>query len=74
MVDRVRRRYKDFKEGFVHGLGWSFGVTVGFVIVSTIGIILLRMLGGLPLIGDFIASVTQETQISLERRSVIAPK
>ncbi len=61
-----------FKSGFIAGFGWSFGVTVGFVIVSTVIVIVLRSLGGLPVIGGFIANIVQETQTQLIRRNVIS--
>lgn len=71
---KFRTRYKDFREGFVHGMGWSFGVSVGFVLVSTLLVILFNTLGTLPVIGDGVASIVAATQDSLSTRSVIAPK
>ncbi len=59
----------DFRKGFITGLGWSFGVTVGFVAISTILVIVLNLLGGLPLIGSFIANVVESTQQQLEKRT-----
>lgn len=60
-----------FKEGLIAGLGWAFGVTIGFAIVSTILVFILKLLGGLPLIGSFIANIIEETQIQLLKRSPI---
>jgi len=48
---RFRARYRDFREGFVHGVGWSFGVSIGFVLVSTLLVVVFNTLGGLPLAG-----------------------
>ena len=59
------------KEGFFAGIGWAFGVTVGFVLISTIIVFVLRQLGGLPLIGAWIASIVEETQTQLLRRTPI---
>lgn len=59
------------KEGFIAGLGWAFGVTIGFVIISTIIVAVLRSLGGLPLIGAWIASIVEETQQQLIRRTPV---
>ena len=39
------------KEGFFAGIGWAFGVTIGFVLISTLIVLLLRYIGGLPLVG-----------------------
>ena len=62
-----------FKQGFISGIGWSFGVTVGFVIISSIIVVILQGLGGLPLIGSFIANIVQETQAQLLIRTPIFP-
>ena len=60
-----------FKDGFVHGLGWSFGVTIGFVLVSTLLVFALQTLGGLPVLGDRIAEVVHATEDSLSKRSLL---
>jgi|SRR3989344_2259423 len=57
------------KEGFMAGVGWAFGVTVGFVIISTVLVFTLKALGGLPLIGSWIASIVNETQAQLLKRT-----
>ncbi len=54
--------------GFLKGVGWSFGVTFGFVIISTLIIFVLNKLGGLPVVGGFIADLVEATQESLLRR------
>lgn len=59
------------KRGFYSGIGWAFGVTVGFVIVSSIIVMILQNLGGLPLIGGWIADIVEETQAQLIRRTPI---
>jgi len=71
---RFRARYRDFREGFVHGVGWSFGVSIGFVLVSTLLVVVFNTLGGLPLVGKGIASIVGVTQESLLTRSVVAPR
>jgi hypothetical protein len=58
-----------FKQGIVAGLGWSIGVTIGFIILSSLTVIIVNKLGGLPLIGEWIASVVEETQIQLQGKS-----
>ena len=57
------------KEGFFAGLGWAFGVTIGFVILSTLLVVFLKFLGGLPLIGSGIANVVEATQEQLLKRT-----
>ncbi|KKR30679.1 hypothetical protein A2715_01520 [Candidatus Woesebacteria bacterium RIFCSPHIGHO2_01_FULL_39_32] len=59
------------KRGFYSGVGWAFGVTIGFVIVSSIIVVILQNLGGLPLVGSWIADIVEETQAQLIRRTPI---
>ena len=63
-----------FKKGVIRGIGWAFGVTIGFAIISTVLVVVLRGLGGLPLIGDWLASVVEVTQESLLKRTPILPR
>jgi hypothetical protein len=58
-----------FKEGFVAGLGWSVGVTIGFVIISTLLVFVFSQLDGLPVIGAWLADIVKETQDQLARRN-----
>ena len=67
-MDIIKSKIEDFKKGFVQGLGWSFGITIGFVLVSFILVLILQALGGLPLIGKWIASIVEETQLQLLKR------
>jgi hypothetical protein len=60
-----------FKKGIIRGLGWAFGATLGFAIVSTILIFILRRAGGLPLVGSFVASIVNATLEQLVKRSPI---
>ena len=64
-------KFEFFKRGFISGLGWSFGVTLGFVIISTLLVVILRQLGGLPLVGNFIASIVEATLEQLSSRNPI---
>ncbi len=57
------------KNGFFQGLGWSFGATVGFVIISSILVTLLQAAGGLPVIGNWIADIVETTQSELIKRN-----
>ena len=66
--------YKELlKEGIIAGIGWSLGVTIGFVFVSTVLVFTLKQLGGIPFVGGFIANVVEETQNQLLKRTVISP-
>ena len=70
----MAKKTRLFKEGFISGLGWALGVTVGFVIISTILVVILRNLGGLPIVGNWIASIVEATQKQLTRRAPLFPQ
>lgn len=57
-----------FIKSFIGGLGWMTGATVGFALLLTILSLVLRWLGGLPLIGDFFADLISTTQEALKLR------
>ncbi len=65
---------KTFKKGLIGGIGWAFGVTIGFVIISTLLVLILRGLGGLPVIGGWIASVVDTTLEQLTKRTPVFPQ
>ena len=65
---------KLFKDGIVSGIGWAFGVTIGFVIISTALVLFLEKLGGLPVIGSWIASIVDATQTQLTKRTPLLPQ
>ena len=65
---------KLFRDGLVSGIGWAFGVTIGFVLISTLLVLLLQKLGGLPLVGDWIASIVEATQDQLIKRTPLLPQ
>ncbi|KKT34645.1 MAG: hypothetical protein UW23_C0032G0007 [Candidatus Collierbacteria bacterium GW2011_GWA1_44_12] len=59
------------RNGFVSGVSWSFGATVGFVLVSIILAFVLQELGGLPFVGSFFASIVEATVEQLTRRTPV---
>jgi len=69
MENKILSKGDLFKKGFISGIGWAFGVTLGFVLVSTILVLVLNALGGLPLIGKWIADIVEATQSQLVKRS-----
>ena len=69
MPDPKKPTFQLIKDGFFQGLGWSFGATVGFVIISSILVTLLQAAGGLPVIGNWIADVVETTQTELIKRN-----
>jgi hypothetical protein len=67
-------KMKTFKKGLIGGIGWAFGVTIGFVIISTILVLILRSLGGLPVIGNWFASIVEATMEQLTKRTPVFPQ
>lgn len=59
---------KSFLQGFVGGLGWSLGATLGFVVIVGLISWVLGLLGGLPIVGDFFANLISTTEQALELR------
>ncbi len=59
------------KRSFVRGIAWAFGVTVGFVLVSTIFVFVFRQIGGLPVVGGWVAEIVQSTQEQLQKRTPV---
>ena len=70
----MSKKRKIFVKGFIRGIGWAFGVTIGFVLVSTILVLILRNAGGLPVIGDWIASIVEATLSQLAKRTPVFPQ
>lgn len=65
---KLHEIFGHIKTGFLNGLGWSMGVTVGIALVSTIVINLIQIGGGLPVVGHFFASIVAATQQALVSR------
>lgn len=52
---------------FLGGIAWSLGVTVGIAILAYILSNVVSAVGGVPLIGDWIARVVEATLQALNR-------
>lgn len=60
-----------FARGFLNGLGWTFGATLGFAIIVSIGAFVLAQLGTLPVIGDFFSDLRESlNQIARMRENL----
>lgn len=71
MTFQYKKELGEFKLSFIKGIGWAFGITVGFVLVSSVFLTLLNKTGGLPIIGGRIADVVQSANQALEKTSPI---
>jgi hypothetical protein len=58
-------------KNFVGGVAWAAGASVGFALLIGIIGLLLGKLGGLPIIGGFLASVVEVTQTAMQSRGVM---
>lgn len=63
-----KEQFDIFKKGFVGGVGWALGVTVGLVLISSLLVVTLNYLGGLPIIGKWIAAIVEATQAAMGKR------
>jgi phage shock protein PspC (stress-responsive transcriptional regulator) len=72
-MDKIsgEKKSKIFFKGVISGIGWSFGTTFGFIIIITLATHVLNLLGGLPLIGDFLAKIVVITNKAIETKSGI---
>jgi hypothetical protein len=59
-----------FFKNFIAGLGWMTGVTVGFTILVAAVRFLFNWIGGLPLVGEWLAEIITWTNKALEAREV----
>ena len=62
---------KLFSQGIIAGIGWAIGVTIGFVLISSVFVFVLKSLGGVPVIGTWTADIVEATLEQLEKRSII---
>lgn len=55
---------------FIGGIARGFGITIGFTVLTSTMIYLLRALGALqlPIVGDYIADIVEHVQASLSNR------
>ena len=65
------KKRRIFKTGLVSGIGWAFGVTIGFALIATILIIVLNQVNTLPWVGDTLADIIEITQEQLLKRSIL---
>ena len=69
MSDQKEKKSSVFFKNFIAGLAWMFGATLGFAIVVTTLGVLFNWIGGLPVIGEWLADVITWTNRALETRT-----
>jgi hypothetical protein len=50
---------KTFLNSIISGIGWAFGASIGFALLVTFFSYVLKLLGGLPLVGKFFGQITE---------------
>ena len=58
-----------FYKNFIAGTAWALGATVGFALLATVMSFLFGKIGGLPVIGEFVASLVEVTREALIKRN-----
>lgn len=74
-MEPKERIYRSLKKmlyhNFLGGIAWGLGATIGFAFVITLLTFLLNQIGGLPLVGEWIANIVDATNRSLQARQVL---
>lgn len=52
---------------FLGGISWGFGSVLGATIIAAIVLILLKSLGGLPVIGSYISDIAKSVTTTTHR-------
>ena len=66
---KLRSNTELFKAGLIGGIGWAIGVTIGFAFISAVAITLLDKTSVVPLLGNWIAEIVENTQLQLNLRN-----
>lgn len=57
-----------FFKGFLGGLGWAVGATLGFAIFVAALTMILNLLGGVPFLGSLLANIIHFTNEALKTK------
>ena len=58
-------------KGFLAGLGWMIGATIGFALLLAFITLILNWAGGLPVFGEILANIIEATNRALEAKNLI---
>ena len=74
----VSRVYKPLgrmlRDNFLGGIFWALGTTLGFALIIVVVGFAFRSLGGVPLIGNWIAGIVESTNEVLEQKGSLQIK
>lgn len=71
IVVKQESSWQIIKNGFIQGTGWALGATFGLGLVLFIISYIVRLLGGLPVIGQLLAAIVDLTQKALEVKQAL---
>ena len=77
VVDKIHEtssKRELFKRGLFSGVGWAFGATIGFAIVSTLLVFIVSRIGAIPILGGIIARIVEATLLQLSIRTPVIPQ
>lgn len=57
---------KNFFSGFVSGIGWAAGASIGFALLVALISFIFKILGGLPFIGTIVGQIAHQAQEYLQ--------
>ena len=58
--------HKNLLSGFVGGIGWAAGASIGFALLVALLSLLFNLLGGIPFLGTFVGQIAQQAQEYLQ--------
>jgi len=61
--------HKMIFRSFVGGIAWAAGASIGLTILVGLISYILKLLGGLPFIGEMVGQIVQYTQVYLNNTS-----
>ena len=70
----IKDKVGSFKDGLIHGVGWAFGVTLGFILVSALIWFIVNRLGGIPFVANQLAPLLESASESTYTRTPTIPE
>lgn len=62
--------YKNLFSGFIGGIGWAAGASIGFAILVALLSFIFKLLGGIPFLGTFVGQIAQQAQEYLQTTTI----